>query len=167
MDVKETLTRWSRAYMEPSLFYVPAKKNDEYYNITFHMMVDYFDTVDEKILTNMTIKQMFEKYEENVTTDKNNIQYGSIGQNCNTESIFFVAYDENGNIADCSLWRDFFSVAEATSTEEKNGYTLDTYSVTKIPELYRILFIAKNITDVNVLNTVLKICHIKLTVYIS
>ena len=93
MDIKETLTRWSRAYMEPSLFYVPAKKNDEYYNITFHMMVDYFDTVDEKILTNMTIKQMFEKYEENVTTDKNNIQYGSIGQNCNTESIFFVAYE--------------------------------------------------------------------------
>lgn len=27
MDVKETLTRWSRAYKEPSLFYVPAKKN--------------------------------------------------------------------------------------------------------------------------------------------
>lgn len=154
MDVKETLTRWSRAYMEPSLFYVPAKKNDEYYNITFHMMVDYFDTVDEKILTNMTIKQMFEKYEENVTTDKNNIKYGSIGQNYNTESIFFVAYDENGNIADCSLWRDFFSIAEATSTEEKNGYTLDTYSVTKIPELYRTLFIAKNIADVNTLNAV-------------
>lgn len=156
MDVKETLTRWSRAYMEPSLFYVPAKKSsdDEYYNITFHMMVDYFDTVDEKILTNMTIKQMFEKYEENVTTDKNNIKYGSIGQNYNTESIFFVAYDENGNIADCSLWRDFFSIAEATSTEEKNGYTLDTYSVTKIPELYRTLFIAKNIADVNTLNAV-------------
>ena len=27
MDVKETLTRWSRAYMEPSLFYVPAKEH--------------------------------------------------------------------------------------------------------------------------------------------
>lgn len=27
MDIKETLTRWARAYMEPSLFYVPAKKN--------------------------------------------------------------------------------------------------------------------------------------------
>lgn len=26
MDVKETLTRWARAYTEPSLFYVLVKK---------------------------------------------------------------------------------------------------------------------------------------------
>lgn len=153
MDVKETLTRWARAYMEPSLSYVPAKKNDEYYNITFHMMVDYFDTVDEKILTNMTIEKLWGKYWKN-TSDWTHAKYGSIGQIYNTESIFFAAYDENGNIADCSLWRDFFSVAEVTSTEEKNGYTLDTYSVTKIPELYRTMFITKNIADVNTLNTV-------------
>ena len=37
MDVKETLTRWSRAYKEPSLFYVPAKKNDEYYLSLIHI----------------------------------------------------------------------------------------------------------------------------------
>ena len=135
MDVKETLTRWSRAYKEPSLFYVPTKKNDEYYNITFHMMVDYFDTVDEKILTNMTIEKLWDKYREN-TSDWAHAKYGSIGGNVNTESSFFVAYDTDGNIADCSLWRDAMSFSEIAETEEIDEYVIETYRITKVPHMY-------------------------------
>lgn len=135
MDVKETLTRWSRAYMEPSLFYVPVKKNDEYYNITFHMMVDYFDTVDEKILTNMTIEKLWDKYRKN-TSDWAHAKYGSIGENVNTESSFFVAYDTDGNIADCSLWRDAMSFSEIAETEEIDEYVIETYRITKVPHMY-------------------------------
>lgn len=154
MDKKELLRRWTLGYVEPSLFYLPQKDNDEYYNITLHMMVDYFDTVDEKILTDMTIKDMYEKYKQN-TSDSSYIKYGSIGQECYTESVFFVAYDEKGNIADCSLWRDAMSLAEVTTVEEKNGYTLETYSITKIPELTSwFLKTVKNIIDENALDSV-------------
>ena len=154
MDKKELLRRWTLGYVEPSLFYLPQKDSDEYYNITLHMMVDYFDTVDEKILTDMTIKDMYEKYKQN-TSDSSYIKYGSIGQECYTESVFFVAYDEKGNIADCSLWRDAMSLAEITTVEEKNGYTLETYSITKIPELTSwFLKTVKNIIDENALDSV-------------
>ena len=154
MDKKELLRRWVLGYVEPSLFYLPQKDSDEYYNITLHMMVDYFDTVDEKILTDMTIKDMYEKYKQN-TSDSSYIKYGSIGQECYTESVFFVAYDEKGNIADCSLWRDAMSLAEITTVEEKNGYTLETYSITKIPELTSwFLKTVKNIIDENALDSV-------------
>lgn len=123
--------------MEPSLFYVPAKKSsdDEYYNITFHMMVDYFDTVDEKILTNMTIEKLWDKYREN-TSDWAHAKYGSIGGNVNTESSFFIAYDTDGNIADCSLWRDAMSFSEIAETEEIDGYVIETYRITKVPHMY-------------------------------
>ena len=159
MDVKETLTRWSRAYKEPSLFYVPVKKSsdDEYYNITFHMMVDYFDTVDEKILTNMTIEQLWTKYREN-TSDWAHAKYGSIGGNVNTESSFFVAYDTNGNIADCSLWRDAMSFSEIAETEEIDGYVIETYRVTKVPHMsygwYR--RVIKNIPNEETIDTLLE-----------
>lgn len=150
MDVKETLTRWSRAYKEPSLFYVPAKKNDddEYYYVTLHMMVDYFDMVDEKILTDMTIKKMWKKYQQNMD-DPYHYKYGSIGQEVYAESVFFVAYDEDGNVADCSLWHDAMSVAEITTTEEISGYNIETYSVTKIPNFKFSwnLYAIKNIPD--------------------
>lgn len=154
MDKKELLRRWTLGYIEPSLFYLPQKDSDEYYNITLHMMVDYFDTVDEKILTDMTVKNMYEKYKQN-TSNSSYIKYGSIGQNCSTESVFFVAYDEKGDIADCSLWRDAMSLAEVTTVEEKNGYTLETYSITKIPELTSwYLKTIKNIIDENALDSV-------------
>lgn len=150
MDVKETLTRWSKAYMEPSLFYVPAKKNDDddYYYVTLHMMVDYFDTVDEKILTDMTIEKMWKKYQQNMD-DPYHYKYGSIGQEVRAESVFFVAYDEDGNVADCSLWHDAMSVAEITATEEISGYNIETYSVTKIPNFKFSwnLYAIKNIPD--------------------
>ena len=159
MDVKETLTRWSRAYMEPSLFYVPAKKSsdDEYYNITFHMMVDYFDTVDEKILTNMTIEKLWDKYREN-TSDWAHAKYGSIGGNVNTESSFFIAYDIDGNIADCSLWRDAMSFSEIAETEEIDGYVIETYRITKVPHMYygwnrRVI---KNIPNEETIDTLLE-----------
>lgn len=135
MDVKETLTRWSRAYMEPSLFYVPAKKkDDEYYNITLHMMVDYFDTVDEKIYTDMTLVKIYNQNYQRIS-DWRHVKYGSIGQSVVAESVFFVAYDQEGNVADCSLWRDAMSVAEVTETESYDGYNIELYRVTKIPEI--------------------------------
>lgn len=42
MDVKETLTRWSRAYMEPSLFYVPVKKDELRYATVTIYFTEYF-----------------------------------------------------------------------------------------------------------------------------
>lgn len=135
MDVKETLTRWSRAYMEPSLFYVPAKKNDdEYYNITLHMMIDYFDTVDEKIYTDMTLVKIYNQNYQRISNWRH-AKYGSIGQSVGAESVFFVAYDQDGNVADCSLWRDAMSVAEVTETESYDDYNIELYRVTKIPEI--------------------------------
>ena len=39
MDVKETLTRWARAYTEPSLFYVPVKKDElRYATVTLSLI---------------------------------------------------------------------------------------------------------------------------------
>lgn len=42
MDVKETLTRWSRAYKEPSLFYVPVKKDELRYATVTIYFTEYF-----------------------------------------------------------------------------------------------------------------------------
>ena len=61
MDVKETLTRWSRAYMEPSLFYVPAKKNDEYYTVTIIPRFNYFDVYEEKIKERATFLEVYKE----------------------------------------------------------------------------------------------------------
>lgn len=42
MDVKETLTRWARAYTEPSLFYVPVKKDESHYATVSIYFTEYF-----------------------------------------------------------------------------------------------------------------------------
>ena len=42
MDVRETLTRWARAYTEPSLFYVPVKKDELRYATVTIYFTEYF-----------------------------------------------------------------------------------------------------------------------------
>lgn len=124
MDVKETLTRWSRAYKEPSLFYVPAKKNDEYYTVTIIPRFNYFDVYEEKIKERATFLEVYKE-----TTTKNLQQYyGGIGYGLN-ESDYYIAFDENGNIADSTAWKDYFSAAKLSYKEEKDFYTIETYNV--------------------------------------
>nr|DAH71705.1 MAG TPA: hypothetical protein [Caudoviricetes sp.] len=132
MDVKETLTRWSRAYMEPSLFYVPVKKNnDEYYTVNLIPKFNYFSVFEETVRTDVTYLDWYKETQENAAQNR----YGGIYPTF--EGVYYIAYDENGEIADCSIMKPFFSIAEKTTLTEKiNGYTVENYTYRNVKWLF-------------------------------
>lgn len=128
MDKKELLRRWVLGYVEPSLFYLPQKDNDEYYTVTIIPQIDYFDTYDEKVITDVTFGDVYSKGYINA----NNQRFGGLAySNMIRESNFYVAYDTQGNVADCSLWRDFMSMAVCRYSDDKGSYILEYYHAPK------------------------------------
>ena len=124
MDKKELLRRWVLGYIEPSLFYLPQKDSDEYYTITIIPQIDYFDTYDEKVITDVTFGDVYTKGYINA----NNNKFGGLAySDMIRESNFYVAYDTQGNVADCSLWRDFMSMAVCRYSDNKGSYILEYY----------------------------------------
>lgn len=124
MDKKELLRRWTLGYVEPSLFYLPQKDSDEYYTVTIIPQIDYFDTYDEKVITDVTFGDVYTKGYINASNNK----FGGLAySDMIRESNFYVAYDTQGNVADCSLWRDFMSMAVCRYSDDKGSYILEYY----------------------------------------
>lgn len=124
MDKKELLRRWTLGCVEPSLFYLPQKDSDEYYTVTIIPQIDYFDTYDEKVITDVTFGDVYTKGYINASNNK----FGGLAySDMIRESNFYVAYDTQGNVADCSLWRDFMSMAVCRYSDDKGSYILEYY----------------------------------------
>lgn len=124
MDKKELLRRWTLGYVEPSLFYLPQKDSDEYYTVIIIPQIDYFDTYDEKVITDVTFGDVYTKGYINASNNK----FGGLAySDMIRESNFYVAYDTQGNVADCSLWRDFMSMAVCRYSDDKGSYILEYY----------------------------------------
>ena len=124
MNKKELLRRWVLGYVEPRLFYLPQKDNDEYYTVTIIPQIDYFDTYDEKVITDVTFGDVYTKGYINASNNK----FGGLAySDMIRESNFYVAYDTQGNVADCSLWRDFMSMAVCRYSDDKGSYILEYY----------------------------------------
>lgn len=146
LNKKELLRRWSLGYVEPSLFYLPQKdSNEEYYTVTIIPQIDYFDTYDEKVITDVTFGDIYTKGYINA----NNQKFGGLAYgNMIRESNFYVAYDTQGHIADCSLWRDFISMAVCRYSDDKGSYIVEYYHAPKfLSESNQEIRIIKNIPN--------------------